>query len=146
MPTVLIFAVGTLAWLILLLIWGVRHLMGHSVDGQVPAVATAGVLLGVGGMLWGWSRKVRQATPVQQPAAGTDEETGGKEPGRAGTSEDLRRAGSSKDRGHAPSGEDRVEPAAEDGYRPGSEATPTQGPLPEPGGGTDARRNTEESP
>ena len=64
MPTLLIFSLGTLAWLAVLLFIGTRHVLNYDVDVRIAAVAGTGVLLGLGGMLWARLRGQREGTPT----------------------------------------------------------------------------------
>lgn len=94
MPTVTVFGIGTLAWMAVLLVLGARHVLGYGVYGPMVGVSVAGILLGVGGMLWGRTRGQKtgsasglpptktttqppeHASPQPEPAPGSDSDSG----------------------------------------------------------------------
>src|SRR5690625_900966 len=70
-PTVTMFGIGTLAWMAVLLVLGARHVLGYGVYGPMAGVAVAGILLGVGGMLWGSTRGQKGGSATGLPPAKT---------------------------------------------------------------------------
>lgn len=111
-PTVLVFGVGTIAWLAVLLVLGARQILGYGSAGPWIGIGVAGVLLGVGGMLWGRTRRQPGGSPSGLPATA---------PGAHGRS--------SHEAGTAPSAEAAAaEPAAtEPAAGNGEAAEPTAG-------------------
>lgn len=71
MPTLLIFSLGTLAWLAVLVFIGARHVLGYGADVRIAAIAGVGVLLGLGGMLWARLRGQREGTATGVPETTT---------------------------------------------------------------------------
>lgn len=60
MPLVTVFAVGTLAWLVVLLVFTARHLLGNPVTGNMVAMAAVGAALGITGIVWARVHNRRQ--------------------------------------------------------------------------------------
>lgn len=59
-PTVLVFAVGTAVWFAVLVVFVVRAILGHGLDGYVVATAAVGIAIGIGGVIWGRVHTRRQ--------------------------------------------------------------------------------------
>lgn len=66
-PSLLIFSLGTLAWVAVLLVLGARNVLGYGADVRIASVAIAGVLLGLGGMLWARLRGQREGSATGVP-------------------------------------------------------------------------------
>lgn len=64
-PTALVFALGTMVWLVVLAVQSVRHIIGHTVDGRVAVICLVGAGLGVVGILWGraHTRRMNEDSP-----------------------------------------------------------------------------------
>lgn len=80
----LIFSIGTLAWLAVLVVLGARHLLGYGVDGQVALIAAAGVVLGLIGLAWARMHSRRQHARAQSPAPAEPAPPAQPAPGAAG--------------------------------------------------------------
>ena len=134
-PTVLVFGVGTIAWLAVLLVLGARQILGYGSAGPWIGIGVAGVLLGVGGMLWGRTRRQPGGSPSGLPA--TAPETHRRSSHETGTAPSAETAAAEPAAGN-PEAADPAAGPGEDREPPSHAGDPDTGATSDPGADTGA--------